>query len=80
MAKSPPKTTRSLLQFIEDDQRPWDARHHTTHSEIEAYSETLSKWESIADVKGENHVAIAEYIVRAVNCQTKMQETIERLT
>ncbi len=47
--------------------KPWDFQHHPDHSEVEAYVEITGKWEIIADIKGINHVAIAEFIVALAN-------------
>ena len=45
----------------------WEFQHQPNHSEIEAYVEITGEWEIIADVKGINHVAIAEFIVALAN-------------
>lgn len=73
------QTKRKLDSFMPDDGippplrrhlhsiQPWDFQHQPDHSEIEAYVEITGKWEIIADIKGINHVAIAEFIVTLAN-------------
>jgi hypothetical protein len=46
---------------------PWEVQHQPNHSEIEAYVEITGEWEIIAEIKGINHVAIAEFIVALAN-------------
>jgi hypothetical protein len=46
---------------------PWEVQHQPCHSEIEAYVEITGKSEIIAEIRGINHVAIAEFIVALAN-------------
>lgn len=53
---------------------PWEVQHHPYHSEIEAFIEKTGRWEIIATIKCENHIAIANTIRNAVNKYTQTRD------
>ena len=51
---------------------PWEVQHQPDHSEIEVYVEATGQWEIIAEIAGEDHVAIADTIVALANSKNHM--------
>lgn len=66
-AKWEPPPTGDILKRKVHPFHPWDVQHHPYHSEIEAYNEITGVWEIIAEIKGLNHVAVAEFIAALAN-------------
>lgn len=75
--KEEPISINGILKRRMHSIHPWEVQHHPEHSEIEAYIEITGDWEIIAEIKGINHVAIADFIVALANehNQKPMPET-----
>ncbi len=50
---------------------PWEVQHQPEHSEIEVYVEATGQWEIVAEISGEDHIAIAETIVALANAKNR---------
>ena len=62
---------------------PWTARHHKSHSEVEAYVEAIGSWAVLAEIEGGVGIdaeATANFITRAVNGYSVNRALIAELT
>ena len=59
---------------------PWDCRHQKSHSEIVAYVEASSKWETVLTVHhtaGAGHEAMAAYVLALIHEHQRKQGVLK---